>query len=133
VALLRAGRPEFALAVVGGAGLIEFGRYWESGTLAAVAILGWSVATGVGLWICGVLFDQIGRKGVRFGKFLLLGPFIGGVMMAVTPLMALGPAAPVDLWRALWFNAFLGIVVGDGVGLGVELAELLPSYRRESA
>ncbi len=45
-------------------------------------------------------------------------------------LLGLGP--PLGLVRACWINAFVGIVVGEGVGFGVEVAELAADSRRSA-
>ena len=50
---------------------------------------------------------------------------LGGLYLGLTPLsdfQSLNAFYPSQTWL---FNAFLGVVIGDGVGAGFELTELL--------
>ena len=80
-----------------------------------------------------LIFDRLAERNYRFGKFLLVGPLLGGVYLAATPVAGLGAHGPQAVLRSLLLNTLLGIVIGDGVGLGVELADLLPGLRRRTA
>jgi hypothetical protein len=81
---------------------------------------------GLGLVIVGEIYNELALYGFRFGKFLIVGPLLGGVLLAVAPIVELGSMIPFDAVRPLLLQLFLGVVVGDGAGLGLELAELLP-------
>jgi hypothetical protein len=122
LALVRTSRPAGALRLVGAFALLQLGVTWTSGLGATLAMAAWSAFTGLGMFLVAVVFDRMARGGVRIGKFLVSGPLLGGIYFAASPLLSF--VHPDDLLRALWMNAFLGIVIGDGVGLGVEAAEL---------
>ena len=69
--------------------------------------------------------DQLAHRGIRIGKFLLVGPLLGGLYLGLTPLMDFQTMNALDPAQSWLFNAFLGVVIGDGVGAGFELTELL--------
>ena len=72
-----------------------------------------------------LIYDLLAREGYRLGKFLLMGPLLGGVYIAATPVTAIWGITPSESLTKLVLNCFLGIVIGDGVGLGAEAAELI--------
>jgi hypothetical protein len=87
---------------------------------AAVAGLG----LGLGLTLVALVFEGLARAGWRFGKFLIVGPLVGGVFLALAPLTE---AAAMNVYNAgglLLLRLALGVLIGEGVALGVELAEL---------
>jgi len=96
-----------------------------------VAISGLLVAAGA--FLVALIFAYLGLYGVRFGKFLIVGPLLGGVCLAVAPLSHYHALSVYDSFGPLMIQLFVGIVVGDGAGLGVELADLLPWARRPQA
>ena len=124
LALSRASRPGIALQLVAAFALVQFGATWQAGWFRATAQAAWSVAIGLGLWLVAAIYDQLARLHVRLGKFLVVGPLLGGVFFATTPLASLAAGEPDGVLRSLWWNAFLGIVLGDGLGAAVELVEL---------
>ena len=124
LALSRASRPRTALQLVGAFALVQFGATWHSGWFRAAAMAAWSVAIGLGLWLVAAIYDQLARLDVRLGKFLIVGPLLGGVYFAATPLASFAAGEPDAVLRSLWWNGFLGIVLGDGLGAAVELVEL---------
>jgi len=124
LALSRASRPRTALQLVGAFALVQFGATWHSGWFRAAAMAAWSVAIGLGLWLVAAIYDQLARLDVRLGKFLVVGPLLGGVYFAATPLASFAAGEPDGVLRSLWWNGFLGIVLGDGLGAAVELVEL---------
>jgi hypothetical protein len=122
-ALVRAGRGADAIVLVPAYGLLRLGLGgWQAG-LGALGL-----ATGA--LVVAFVFDELARVGVRFGKFLIVGPLLGGACLAVAPFTMYSEIAFHDSLRPLMLQLFLGVVVGDGIGLGVELAELLPWTER---
>jgi hypothetical protein len=92
-----------------------------------IAISGLLIAAGA--FLVASIFARLGRHGIRFGKFLIVGPLLGGVCLAVSPISQFHAMSVYDAFSPMMIQLFVGIVVGDGAGLGVELAELLPWAR----
>lgn len=80
----------------------------------------------LGVLLVAVIYDELARYGLRFGKFLIVGPLLGGVYLALAPVTELRDMTMFNAVRPMLFQLALGVVIGEGVGLGVELAELLP-------
>jgi hypothetical protein len=123
-ALLALARSDRIGSAVGVAALFALGR------LGFASSEGWagplaSVALVAGALVTSVLFDALARYGIRFGKFLVLGPLLAGLYVAVTPLAEFGQLVGSELQVTLLRWAFLGVLIGDSTGLGVELADLL--------
>lgn len=119
LALVRTGRhaESVALGVAYGAVRWTFG-----GTEIAIA----SFLLPLAIYATALVFHEVGRAGVRFGKFLVVGPLVGGAAVAVAPLSMYAQIETFDSFKPLMLQLFLGIVIGDGAGLGVEVAESLP-------
>jgi hypothetical protein len=129
LALVRTGWPGQALALGVAYTLVQTGYAWTQGwRRAATETLASAVLAG-GAVICSILFDAIDREGYRFGKFALLGPLLAGVFLASTSLGLVGLPPGDDAVVTLVRHVFVGLVIGDAVGLGVELVELLPGLR----
>lgn len=124
IALFRANRPTWAVIVLGSFGLFQLGSTWSLGPSRSLTMVGWSLFIGLGFCIVAVVFDQLARMNLRFGKFLVAGPLVGGIYLAATPLASLAAGRPMAAMDALLTGAFLGIIIGDGAGLGIELVEL---------
>jgi hypothetical protein len=106
-------------------GIVHLGLPRAAGWTAVLFAALSGLLLGLGLVLVSTIFDLLARRGHRFGKFLIHGPLVGGLYFAVTPLgeyFALGPNGAL---RTLLFHVFLGILIGNGVAFGVELAELL--------
>jgi len=129
LALVRGSRHRAALAVGAAFGLLQVGLSWGLGSPRALTGPLWSLFLCGGLFIIAVIFDLLAEAGHRLGKFLVLGLLLSGVYLAGTPLMGLGQGVGDGGIFPFLFNAFLGIVIGDGVGVCVELVELLPFAR----
>ncbi len=123
LALVRAGRTRLALAIVVAFFATQVRLAAEGGWRPAVAMALWSAAIAAGMLLVAGAYELLDAGGLRFGKFLILGPAFAGVYFAATPAATLWGTTPSGAFRNLLFNLLLGIVIGDGVGLGVELAE----------
>jgi hypothetical protein len=99
-------------------GITDSGR-WAAGLAGALL--------GCGMIVVAEIYDELAKMGFRFGKFLLVGPLLGGVLLAIGPIVEYHDLIAFDAVRPLLLQTFLGVVVGDGVGLGIELGELIPT------
>ena len=77
------------------------------------------------LFLIAIVYDQLAHRGIKIGKFLLVGPLLGGLYLGLTPLSDFQTMNVLDPSQSWLFNAFLGVVIGDGVGAGFEITELL--------
>jgi len=130
LSLVRGGHPRGALAVVGAFGLLQLGQTWSQGARAAIVMVTWSVVVGTGIFLAALIFDRLAELGYTVGKFLLLGPLVGAVYLASTPLAGLSNVLDLDVVTTMWLFTYLGIVIGDGAGFGVEVIDLLDARNR---
>ena len=121
LALLRSDRPLQAVGLAAAFALFRLGLVEAVGWVPACA----GIVLATGILVVGLIFDMLARRGVRFGKFLVVGPLIGGLFLAAAPLLEFHTLTSVGASHTLLQYAFLGVVLGDGVGLGVEIADLL--------
>jgi len=121
LALQRAGRPLHALALAVGFALFQLGLVEAEGWVVASS----GVVMGLGIFVVALIFDLLAREGVLFGKFLILGPLLGGVYLAATPLAQFHGLTGTGAVRTLMQFVLIGVVIGDGAGLGVELVDLV--------
>jgi hypothetical protein len=124
LAMVRSGYSVGALRLVAAFALLQLGATWSAGAGPALARAAWSVFIGLSVFLAATVFDLLAQLGIRVGKFLILGPLLGGAYFAATPLASLAASDPQGVMRSLWWNAFLGIVMGDGIGAAVEAVEL---------
>ena len=94
-------------------GLREFG----------VDLLG-GLALGLGVFAIALLYDALAERGWRFGKFLVLGPMLGLLQVALVPMAQTLELAPSVTFPQLLTAFYVGVVVGDGAGFGAEALEL---------
>ncbi len=118
--LARSAHPGQAIALVLGYGGVR---------IALAPMLRWSVAVSDVLLVLGIFgvalfYDLLARSGLRFGKFMVVGPLLGGVYLALAPITELERMNVLNASSLLTFRLGLGVLIGEGVGLGVELAEL---------
>lgn len=132
LSLVRGGHPRGALALVGAFGLLQLGQTWSQGPRAALVMVTWSIVVGAGVFLAALIFDRLAELGYSVGKFLLLGPLVGAVYLATTPLAGLSNVLDLDAVTTMWLFTYLGIVIGDGAGFGVEVVDLLDSRNRTS-
>jgi hypothetical protein len=121
ITLLRASRPGQAVGLALGFGLVQLGLADAFGWTRAMA----GVCLTAGALLVAWIFDLLARHGVMIGKFLIAGPLLGGVYLAIAPLAEFHSLAGSRAFDTLAMYCFVGIIVGDGVGLGAEIAELL--------
>ena len=129
LALTRIGRPGQALLLAISYTLVQIGYAWTQGWRRALAETVASAVVAAGAVVVAQIFDLLDRDGYRFGKFALLGPLLAGVFLASATLTLVGLSPADDVFGLLVRQVFVGLVVGDSVGLGVELVELVPVFR----
>jgi hypothetical protein len=101
------------------------GRLGLAGTQGwLLAISGILLATGI--YLVALIFDMLGRRGLVFGKFLIMGPLLGGIYLALAPMVEFHTLTSNGVVRALALQVLVGLLIGDGAALGVEVAELPP-------
>jgi len=127
LSLVRVSRHGYALVLIAVFGVLRLGLVESRGWLMGVS--GFLLAGG--LYLSAIIFDLLGRKGMMFGKFLILGPLVGGLYLALTPLVEFHALTSNAVMWILMEHVLLGVVIGDGVGLGVEVAELLGMAREK--
>jgi hypothetical protein len=116
-ALVRVSRAGQALALVVFFALLQ--RLLGGWPAAAAGLV-----FGVGALLVALIFDLLARRGFYFGKFLIAGPLLGGVFLAAAPIAEFNSLTSTGAVRTLMYYVFLGVLIGDGVGLGVEIADL---------
>jgi len=126
LALMRSDRALQAVGLAAALALFRLGLVDAEGWGPACA--GFVLAPG--MLVLGLIFDMLARRGVRFGKFLVIGPLTGGLFLAAAPLIEFHDLTSAGATRTLLQYILLGVVVGDGVGLGVEIADLWVKMRR---
>jgi hypothetical protein len=120
LAAVRLSRHDLAVLLIVVFGMGRFGLAGSEGWLFAFS--GFLLAAGV--YLSALIFDLLARKGLAFGKFLILGPLLGGIYVALVPLVQFYTLTSNEVVRALMIHLLLGLIIGDGAGLGVEIAEL---------
>jgi hypothetical protein len=118
--LVRISRHGAALLLVVAFGLARYGFAGSVGWLPGIS--GFLLAAGI--YLVAVIFDLLARGGLVLGKFLLVGPLIGGIYLALTPFTDFYTLTSDDVTRTLMLRFLVGMILGDGAGLGVELADL---------
>ncbi len=129
LALVRVSRPGGALALVVALAIFQAALSFPSGWPRAVSRPLWWLVVGAGAFAVAVVYDRLAAGGHRIGKCFVAGPLLAGMYVAATPTALLDSPAAHPVLPDLLLNAFLGIIIGDGVALGLELAELLPALR----
>ena len=121
LALLRSDRLGQATGLAVAFALLRLGFAQSAGWSVAIAGV---MHTG-GVFLVALIFDLLARRGILFGKFLVVGPLLGGVYLATMPLAVFFKVTGADLMPYLMRHVFLGLMVGDSVGIGIEVADLL--------
>lgn len=120
LALMRCGRLGPALVLAVAWGLFKLGLVQSAGWAAAAS----GIVMGCGVFVSALIFDLIARRGIFFGKFLILGPLLAGVFLAYVPLARFHDLTQAAALQIVMQYVFIGLVVGNGVGLGIEVADL---------
>lgn len=129
LALVRIGRPAAALVLTFAACMLQVGLSIDRGWPRAAIEPGWLLLAGGGAFLAAVVFDGLASGGIRFGKFVVMGTLFAGIYLALAPLSMLSRPLEHPVGTEILLDAFVGIVIGDAVGLGVELLELFPWLR----
>jgi hypothetical protein len=133
IASVRASKPGAGLALVSGWTALHLGATLEAGWPAVVASPFACLGMGFAAFLAAAVFDDLARRGYVFGKFLIAGPMLAGFWIALTPSFLLGRDSHERLLAEILRNAFLGLVIGDGAGFGVEAAEWSLARLRRTA
>ena len=119
--LLRSDRPRQAAALAVALVFLRLGFAYSEGWAPALA---GALQVG-GLYLVALIFDLLGPRGILFGKFLVLGPLLAGVFLATTPLAFFFRISGSEMLPTMMGYVFLGLLIGDTVGFGIEVADLL--------
>ena len=123
LAFVRVGKPAVCLLIAVAASAMQFGIHLSGGFPRVLTRPLWMAAVAAALVLAAFVYDALARSGHRFGKFLVVGPIVAGVFFFATPLLLLGGTPREPYLLELLLNGFLGLVLGDGAALGVEIAE----------
>ncbi|NNK62261.1 MAG: hypothetical protein HKO98_03555 [Gemmatimonadetes bacterium] len=125
LALRRGGAPGIATFVAVG---FTAWQFWIAHALPwnqTVSHVLFSGTLAAGILLIAELYQALHERGIRIGKFLLLGPALAGVYLAATPALTLWTVSTSSVLRDLLANMFLGVVIGDGIAFGVEMIDLV--------
>jgi hypothetical protein len=81
------------------------------------------ILLGLGILIVSLIYEELARSGLRFGKFLIVGPLLGGVYLAVSPIADFDDLSVLNAAHYFVFQFLLGFVIGDGVAFGIEVMD----------
>ena len=123
LAFVRVRKPAVCLLLAVAASAMQFGLYLTSGFPRVVTRPLWMAVVAATLILAALVYDALAESGHRFGKFLVVGPLVAGVFFFATPLLLLGGSAREPYLIELLLSGLLGLIVGDGAALGVEIAE----------
>ncbi len=129
LATVRAGKHRHALALVIGFAVLQLAFRAPDGLLPALPATATALFMAGGLFVIAVMYDEMGRAGMRFGKFLIMGMMLAWLYFAVTPLAAWGRMLVRRALEDMMENFVLGMTIGLGVGLAVEIVEFLPGLQ----
>ena len=118
LALWRSSARGHATALAAAYALFSLGFVSAYGWFAALS--GAVVATG--LVAITAIFDRLAGR-VAIGKFLLVGVLLGGLMYAATPMIEFRDLIPLGSIDAMTAYGQLGLILGTGVGFGIELSD----------
>ncbi|ANM30795.1 hypothetical protein ABI59_16250 [Acidobacteria bacterium Mor1] len=123
----RSSNKRTALAVIAGYGSWQFVLAREAGVQLQLTSSASQIALGLGIFLVALIYDALAVEGWRVGKFLVAGPALAGVYLALSPLKFFGglPHSPLQVDIALAF------LIGNGVAFGIEMAELYPALSPE--
>ena len=128
LALWRSSARGHAVALAAGYALFCLGFVNARGWMAALS----GTAVGIGLLATTLIFDRLATR-IRFGKFLLTGPLVGGLLFAATPMMEFRHLVPLGAINAMVAYGQLGWILGTGVAFGVEASDWVLRPRSEGS
>ena len=76
-----------------------------------------------------LIFDRLAVR-VPLGKFVVIGPLVGGLLFAATPMMEFRNLMPLGALDAMIAYGQLGLILGTGVAIGVETSDWILRPRR---
>jgi hypothetical protein len=120
LASVRVGSHGLVLVFVVVFGLSRYGLTDTGGWLFGLS----GFLLGAGIYLVALIYDLLGRRGLVLGKFLLVGPLLGGLFLALTPMVEFRTLTSDAATRTLMVQVLIGLLIGDGAGFGVEMAEL---------
>lgn len=124
-ALVRAGRASACLAVAVAWSALMLGQaIGAGGGVSLVVRPFWALALAAGLFLAALVFDALAGEGFRAGKFLITAPLVAGFYLAAAPAVLADVGSGSGLFRELMMFALIGLVIGNGTGFGVEVAEM---------
>jgi len=118
LAMWRCGARAHGVALAVGYALFCLGFVSAYGWISALS----GTVVGGGLICISIVYDELAHK-LPFGKFLIIGPLVGGLLAAVTPMVEFHNLIPLAAGDAIIAYARLGWVLGVGVSLGMEISD----------
>jgi hypothetical protein len=118
LALWRSSARGHAVALAAGYALFCFGFVNSYGWMVAFS----GVAVGTGLLAITMTFGRLAGR-IPFGKFLFIGPMVGVLLFAATPMMEFRDLIPLGAINAMMAYGQLGWILGSGVAIGVEASD----------
>jgi len=128
LALWRSAARGHAVALAAGYALFCLGFVNAYGWLSALS----GSAIAAGLVAITIIFDRLAGR-IPLGKFILIGPLVGGLLFAVTPMMEFRHLVPLGTLDAMTGYGRLGLILGGGVAFGVEVSDWVLRPRRSAA
>jgi len=126
LALWRSSARGHAVALAAGYALFCLGFVNSYGWMVAFS----GTAVGIGLLAITVIFGRLARR-IPFGKFIFIGPMVGVLLFAATPMMEFRDLVPLGALNAMMAYGQLGWILGSGVAFGVEASDWLLRPRPE--
>ena len=118
LALWRSSARGHAIALAVGYALFCLGFVNAYGWLTALS----GTAVGVGLLAVTLIFDRLAGR-IPLGKFIFIGPLVGGLLFAATPMMEFRDLVPLGAINAMMAYGQLGWILGTGAALGMEVSD----------
>ena len=120
LALVRTSRATQALVLCAAYVLLRLGLVDSVGWGVGVA----GVILGAGVFLIALIYQLLHESGLIFGKFLIVGPLLGGIFLVAAPFAEFQSLTQYNALRTLLLEGFVGMVIGEGAGFGVELVDL---------
>ncbi len=128
LALWRSSARGHAVALAAGYALFCLGFVSSYGWMIAFS----GTAVGIGLLAITLIFSRLAGR-FPFGKFIFIGPLVGILLFAATPMMEFRGLVPLGAINAMMAYGQLGWILGTGVALGVEASDWVLRPRPEGS